>query len=69
MHHRRSAEALALLSKSQAAIVRLAPSQVPQVHSECWLESAVAMMAHSEGRYEKPRSELNNVNAQVRPVT
>lgn len=54
---------------SQAAIVRLAPSQVPQVHSECWLELAVAMMAHSEGRYEKPRSELNNVNAQVRPVT
>ena len=37
-------------SYSHAAIVALAPSQVHQVHSECWLESPLAQIAHIVGR-------------------
>ena len=37
-------------SYSQAAMVALAPSQVHQVHNECWLESPLALIAHIVGR-------------------
>ncbi len=37
-------------SCSQRAMVRLEPSQMPQVHSECWLESPLAPMAQIVGR-------------------
>jgi hypothetical protein len=38
---------------------------VPQVHSECWLESPLTWMAQIVGRYDAARKELKSVKAHV----
>jgi hypothetical protein len=67
--HRLSAIARSMrrpvFSYSQPAMLRLAPSQMPQVHSECWLESPVAWMAASVGSYEASRKALSTGKAQA----
>jgi hypothetical protein len=39
-----------LRSRSHKAMVRFAPNQVHQVHSECWLESPLTHSVHIVGR-------------------